>query len=205
MCAQSGPTLCNPRDCSPPGFTVHGIIQARRPFPTPGDFPNPGTESHLLHQLHWQADSLQLCHVGSLIWNNFSPFFDFPRESQSPYQRSLSVWIAMLLVAFWLLISLAPAPLHWYGSCSLSMYASVLKTLPTSTKLAMTQSVLCHNIAVLLLQGPYEHLIRQNAKKKEVQKPFSACVHAQLFSHVQLFVNPWTVACEAPLSVGFSR
>ena len=32
MCAkslQSFPTLCNPRDCSPPGFSVHGILQAR--------------------------------------------------------------------------------------------------------------------------------------------------------------------------------
>ena len=28
--------------------------------------------------------------------------------------------------------------------------------------------------------------------------------HVQL-SHVQLFVNPWTVACQAPLSMGFSR
>ena len=26
---QSFPTLCNPRDCSPPGFSVHGILQAR--------------------------------------------------------------------------------------------------------------------------------------------------------------------------------
>ena len=25
------------------------------------------------------------------------------------------------------------------------------------------------------------------------------------FSHVQLFVTPWTVACQAPLSVGFPR
>ena len=25
------------------------------------------------------------------------------------------------------------------------------------------------------------------------------------FSHVRLFVTPWTVACQAPLSVGFSR
>ena len=27
--AQSGPTLCNPRDYSPPGSSVHGILQAR--------------------------------------------------------------------------------------------------------------------------------------------------------------------------------
>ena len=26
---QSGPTLCDPIDCSPPGFSVHGILQAR--------------------------------------------------------------------------------------------------------------------------------------------------------------------------------
>ena len=25
------------------------------------------------------------------------------------------------------------------------------------------------------------------------------------FSHVQLFVTPWTVACQAPRSMGFSR
>ena len=26
---QSYPTLCNPMDCSPPDFSVHGIFQAR--------------------------------------------------------------------------------------------------------------------------------------------------------------------------------
>ena len=30
------------------------------------------------------------------------------------------------------------------------------------------------------------------------------CVLSHL-SHVQLFVTPWTVACQAPVSVGFSR
>ena len=29
--AQSCPTLCNPKDCSPPGSSVHGILQARIP------------------------------------------------------------------------------------------------------------------------------------------------------------------------------
>ena len=28
-CAQSCPTLCHPMDCSPPGSSVHGILQAR--------------------------------------------------------------------------------------------------------------------------------------------------------------------------------
>ena len=29
LVAQSCPTLCKPVDCSPPGFPVHGILQAR--------------------------------------------------------------------------------------------------------------------------------------------------------------------------------
>ena len=38
-----------PCDCSPPGSSVHGILQARilewgLPFPSPGDLPNPGIE-----------------------------------------------------------------------------------------------------------------------------------------------------------------
>ena len=29
LCAQSCPTLCDTMDCSPPGFSVHGILQAK--------------------------------------------------------------------------------------------------------------------------------------------------------------------------------
>ena len=43
---QSCLTLCNPVDCSPPGFSVHGIFQAgileQIPIFSPGDLPNPG-------------------------------------------------------------------------------------------------------------------------------------------------------------------
>ena len=35
--------------------------------------------------------------------------------------------------------------------------------------------------------------------------PLHACVCAQLLSCVRLFVTPWTVAHQAPLSMGFSR
>ena len=30
-------------------------------------------------------------------------------------------------------------------------------------------------------------------------------MRAQSLSHVQLFVTPWAVACQAPLSMGFPR
>ena len=59
LVTQSGLTLCNPMDCSPPGFSIHGILQARIvewiAFPSTEEFPNPGIEP-------WspalQADSL---------------------------------------------------------------------------------------------------------------------------------------------------
>ena len=36
-------TLCKPMDCSLPGSSIYGILQARIvPFPSPGDLPNPG-------------------------------------------------------------------------------------------------------------------------------------------------------------------
>ena len=50
-------TLCNPMDYSPPGSSVHGILQARtlewgasgEPFAPPGDLPDPGIKPGLLH------------------------------------------------------------------------------------------------------------------------------------------------------------
>ena len=45
---QSCPTLCDLMDCSLPGSSVHGILQARiwsgLPFPSPGDLPDPRIE-----------------------------------------------------------------------------------------------------------------------------------------------------------------
>ena len=64
---QSYATFCDPMDCSLPGSSVHGILQARilewLLFPSPEDLPDPRIRKifkkmHLLHLLHWQADSL---------------------------------------------------------------------------------------------------------------------------------------------------
>ena len=48
LVTQSCPTLHNHLDCSPPGFSVHGILQARTqsglPFPSLGDLCDPGIE-----------------------------------------------------------------------------------------------------------------------------------------------------------------
>ena len=44
--SQSCPTLCDPMDCSLPGFSDHGILQARIlewvAISSPGDLPSPG-------------------------------------------------------------------------------------------------------------------------------------------------------------------
>ena len=57
---QSCLILCNPTDCSLPGFSVHGILQAKvlECIPMPSNLPDLGMELHLLCLLHWQLDSL---------------------------------------------------------------------------------------------------------------------------------------------------
>ena len=63
-------TFCNRVDCSPPGSSVHGILQSRRldwvaGFLLQGIFPTQVSNLGLLHLLHWQAHSLPLSYLGS--------------------------------------------------------------------------------------------------------------------------------------------
>ena len=60
---QSCLTLCDPVDYSPPGSSIHGILQARilicgSHFPLQGFFPTQGSNPHLPCLLHWQMSSL---------------------------------------------------------------------------------------------------------------------------------------------------
>ena len=69
---QLDPTLCDPVDCSPPGSSVHGILQARIlewvAMPSSrGIFPTQGSNQNLLCLLHWQVSSLPPSHLGSPI------------------------------------------------------------------------------------------------------------------------------------------
>ena len=76
MCAkslQSCPTLLNTMDCSPPGSSVHGILQTRILEWVPisfsrGIFPTQGSNSCLPVSPALQADSLPLSHLGSPLW-----------------------------------------------------------------------------------------------------------------------------------------
>ena len=75
MCsvAQLFPTFCEPMDCSPPGSSVHGIIQGKNTgvgchFLPQRIFPTQGSNSNLLGFPNQQADSLPPNHLGSLSW-----------------------------------------------------------------------------------------------------------------------------------------
>ena len=71
MCAQllqSCMTLCDPMDCSLPGFSVHRIFQAKilsvLSFLPPRDLPDSGIK---LESPELQVDSLLLSHQGSPV------------------------------------------------------------------------------------------------------------------------------------------
>ena len=67
--SQSCPTLCDPMDCSLPGFSVHGILQARilewvaipfsrGIFPTQGSNPGLPHCRQILYHLSYQGSAL---------------------------------------------------------------------------------------------------------------------------------------------------
>ena len=80
---QSCPTLCDPRDYSPLGSSVHGDSLSKNtgvglPCPPPGVLPDPGLNPCLLCLLHWQVGSLSLAPpgkplTGSCPYNSLSP------------------------------------------------------------------------------------------------------------------------------------
>ena len=65
---QQCPTLCNPKECSPPGCSVHGILQARTlewlAMPSSRGSSRPRGQNYLLGLLHWQVGSLPLAPAG---------------------------------------------------------------------------------------------------------------------------------------------
>ena len=74
---QSCPALCDPMDYSPPGSSVHGILQSRIlqwvAMPPAGDLPDPGIEPAHPVSPALQADSLLLSHLGSLTTGHMGP------------------------------------------------------------------------------------------------------------------------------------
>ena len=101
---QSSPALCDPLDCSPPGSSAHGILQARmlewvavNPLlAPPGDLPNPGVKPKSLTSpamaggffatsTAWEA---HLYHKGQQMLHNRTPMPPTPLHHHPPKSRS---------------------------------------------------------------------------------------------------------------------
>ena len=94
--AQLCPTLCNPGDCSPPGSSVLGILQARMPewlsFLSPGDLPTQGSNLSLLHcrriPYHPSREGSPTYGWGDSTKYNSEPFTSLPQTHREPLPHS---------------------------------------------------------------------------------------------------------------------
>ena len=74
MCTCSA-MFCNPVDSSLPDFFLHNIIQAGilEPFPSPEDFPDPGTEPTSFASLALAGRFFTTVPLGKIPMENLSP------------------------------------------------------------------------------------------------------------------------------------
>ena len=81
--------LCDSLDCSPPGSSVHGILQARIlewvAMPSSRGSPRQGSNSRLLRLLHWQAGSL--LEPAGKPWYTPASILSFPLHLGEPQLR----------------------------------------------------------------------------------------------------------------------
>ena len=93
LVTQSCPTLCNPVDCSLPGFSVHRILQARIlewvAISSSGDLPHPGIVHTSTAYPALQADSLPLSHWGSHTFPNLGILILILKLSSFSYMNSI--------------------------------------------------------------------------------------------------------------------
>ena len=94
---QSCLTLCDPKDCCPPGSSVQGFLQERaKGVAVPssrGIFPNQESNLHVLHFLHWQANFYQR-YLGNMVhqrkeWQSTPVFFPQSPHEQCKRQKTL--------------------------------------------------------------------------------------------------------------------
>ena len=111
LVTRSCPTLCDPMDCTQPGSSVHGILQARIlewvAISSSRDLPNPGIEprSPVLQVNSLPSEppgkSFRICH-GYVYLPDFhaSYFPSFPPLSPLPLSVSVSLGISVLPRSF---------------------------------------------------------------------------------------------------------
>ena len=126
---QSCPAFCDPMDYSLPGYSVHGILQARIlewvTMPSSKGSSQPtdrtqGSNSHLLCLLHWQMCSLSLVPPGK-------------PQIFSSVQSLSHVWLFA-----------TPWTAACQASLSITNFQSLLKLMPIELVMPSNHFILCH-------------------------------------------------------------
>ena len=117
MCMLNRVQLFNPMDCSQPGFSAHGVLQARilvwvAISSSRGSF-QPRDQTHIsFGLLHWQMDSLPLAPLGRVFSLSYFPrnlYFGFFPSARHPEREILSDLVYLhLWHRLWKLYLLAP-------------------------------------------------------------------------------------------------
>ena len=207
LIAQSYLPPCSPIDCSPPGSSVHGILQARilewvaMSFSRGSSWPRDWTQvSHITSRFFpvWATGEAPFLGIYSkdkktLIWKDTcSPMFiaailKLAKVWEQPKCPSTDEWIKKMFFAYTLTHT------HTYT------HNGILLLL-----------LLSHFSRVRLCVTPSLGFFRQEHWSgwpfpSPMHKSEKWKVKVKSLSHVQLFVTPWTVAYQAPPFTGFSR
>ena len=89
------------------------------------------------------------------------------------------------------------------NSCPLSQWCYLTTHhLPTPSPLAL---ILSQHQGLFQWVGSFHQVAKALEFQLQSFQCMLGCVVLSHFSHVQLFATPWSVACQAPLSIGLSR
>ena len=172
-------------DCRPPGFSVHGIFQAR----VPEDLFNPGIEPTPLSLLHQQAGSLPLAPPGQ------------PKVYSQSYSNNniILIKIIMLYLISSELINFITENLYLLTTVSQVLIENRGQCPAGQHDLKSQESV---QGGRKLVQGKQGSSWGRSIK----QCPRLGTLCGSLVAKLCLtLATPWTVAHQAPLSMGFSR
>ena len=192
-CFQSCPALCNPMDCSLPGSSVHGNLQAIIlewvASPPPGDLPNPGIEptslmppalagGFFMTSATWEA---LIC-----IWSSSNPLF----LQAFPYHHSWAPTISLPSQSY-VVIFYPSCGHHEWALLSLNAVSTVILSLPlageSDTEIREWEAPLRHH--VLMSPSVELSLETENAPIYQ-QSTFQNCQDS-----TQISSSPYCLLC----------
>ena len=175
--AYSCPTVCDPAECSPPGSSVHGTLQARiLEWVAISSFPPPGV-------------GLSTPGIGPLSPPSASGFFYYlSRVLTCKKISTVELWTLNLeSLPIWECLQGNSLLLLLLSRFSLTLCDPMDCSLPGFSIHGILQARTLEWVAISF----------SNAWKWKVK--------VKLLSRVWLFSTPWTAAYQAPPSMGFSR